>query len=98
MAGSLFPIEGVLIANMQNNLYSTNPSEVRRLDAIKRALGDWARWVLSEIKSVVQIRDEYFRPGSTTETLIGADCDLNNVLLGIARELLSTRVTKPAVS
>ncbi|CAN0289073.1 unnamed protein product, partial [Ectocarpus sp. 12 AP-2014] len=29
MAGSLFPIEGVLIANMQNNLYATDPDKVR---------------------------------------------------------------------
>ena len=28
MAGSLFPIEGVLIANMQNNLYATDPDKV----------------------------------------------------------------------
>ncbi|CAM9816061.1 unnamed protein product, partial [Sphacelaria rigidula] len=28
MAGSLFPVEGVLIANMQNNLYGTDPDEV----------------------------------------------------------------------
>ncbi|CAM9873859.1 unnamed protein product [Hapterophycus canaliculatus] len=29
MAGSLFPIEGVLIANMQANLYSEDADEVR---------------------------------------------------------------------
>ena len=28
MAGSLFPIEGVLIANMQSNLYNTNVDTV----------------------------------------------------------------------
>lgn len=40
MAGSLFPIEGVLIANMQNNLYATDPDKVRDgtgRDGTKRA-------------------------------------------------------------
>eukprot|EP00903_Cladosiphon_okamuranus_P008530 g8189.t1 len=31
MAGSLFPVEGVLIANMQNNLYATDPDKVREV-------------------------------------------------------------------
>ncbi|CAM9124263.1 unnamed protein product [Phaeothamnion confervicola] len=30
MAGALFPVEGVLIANLQANLYLTDPAEVRR--------------------------------------------------------------------